>query len=150
MSDYIIRKATLDDMKTCVIMSMDFMKETPYSTNELDYNSLSAVFVKSVRNGLAFVAEDDGDVFGMLIAHKVPAFFNNNILIAQEIGWWVDKEYRHTKAAGQLIKALELEAMKDCKYTVMSLLSTSPKELKQYFNHIGYTEKEYSYFKENF
>ena len=149
MSDYIIRKATLDDIQACVIMSMDFMKETPYSKNELDYKSLGEVFVKSVRDGLAFVTEEDGDVFGMLIAHKVPAFFNNNIFIAQEIGWWVDKDYRHTKAAGELIRAFENEARKDCKYTVMSLLSTSPKELKQYLNHIGYTEKEYSYFKEN-
>ena len=149
MNDVIVRQATTEDYQDCVGMSVDFMKMTPYSANELDYASLGATFIRAVNDGLAFVAEDDGDVCGMLIAHKVPAFFNNSVLIAQEIGWWVDDDYRDTKAGGMLLNAFESEAFKTCKYTVMSLLSTSPEQLKGYLNYRGYVEKEHSYFKEN-
>lgn len=150
MSNYIVRKAIPEDMEACIIMGADFIKESSYATDELDYDTLIMIFIKSLQDGLAFVAEDDGDIFGMLLGHKGALLFNKNILIAQEIVWWVDVDYRHTRAGGELIRTFESEAKKDCKYTVMSLLPTSPAELKQYFNHIGYIEKEFSYFKENF
>jgi hypothetical protein len=150
MTQVTVRPATLNDLEECVGMSIDFMNMTPYKDKPLCTQSLAKVFIKSVQDGLAFVAEDDGDICGMLIAHKVPAFFDNDLLIAQEIGWWVDEEYRDTRAASMLIKAFENEAQKECTYTVMSLLATSPKEVEGYLKHIGYIEKERSYFKENY
>lgn len=131
-------------------MSMDFMKMTPYKDKHLCTQSLAKTFIRSVQDGLAFVAEDDGDVCGMLIAHKAPAFFDHTLLIAQEIGWWVDEDYRDTRAASMLISKFEQEAKLECEYVVMSLLATSPKEIDGYLKHLGYTEKERSYFKENY
>lgn len=149
MKKVTVRHATLSDLEDCVGMSMDFMKMTPYKDKHLCTQSLARVFIKSVQDGLAFVAEDDGDICGMLIAHKAPAFFDNTLIIAQEIGWWVDEEYRDTRAASLLIQAFEEEARTECEYTVMSLLATSPLEIDGYLKHIGYIEKERSFFKEN-
>lgn len=144
----IIKQATQENEEDCVAMSMSFMQMTPYSKHPLDYESLAIMFRNAVDCELAFVAEVEGLVIGMIIGVRVPAFFNNGIMIAQEFGWWVDEEYRHTHAGVALHKAFE-EASRDCNIVSMSLLSTSPPQLHGYLKSIGYNEAEMAYFKEN-
>jgi len=135
------------DEEDCVGMTVSFMKMTPYNKHELDYISLAKMFKSALDSRLAFVAELEGLVIGMIIGIRTPAFFNNDIVIAQEFGWWVDEEYRYTHAGVALHKAFE-EAASDCNIIAMSLLSTSPPQLHGYLKSIGYTEAEIAYFKE--
>lgn len=129
-------------------MTASFIQMTPYHKYKLSYDSLAMTFHTAIDHGLAFVAEVDGLVIGMIIGAKAPAMFNDNILIGQELGWWVDEEYRDTKAGVALLKAFE-EACTECDIISMSLLSTSDKKLRGYLTSLGYTEAETAYFKEN-
>ena len=61
MTQVTVRPATLNDLEECVGMSIDFMNMTPYKDKPLCTQSLAKVFIKSVQDDLAFVAEDDGD-----------------------------------------------------------------------------------------
>lgn len=129
-------------------MTASFIQMTPYHKYKLSYDSLAMTFHSAIDHGLAFVAEVDGLVIGMIIGVKAPAMFNDNILIGQELGWWVDEEYRDTKAGVALLKAFE-DACAECDIISMSLLSTSEQKLRGYLTSLGYTEAETAYFKEN-
>ena len=129
-------------------MTASFIQMTPYNKYKLSYDSLASTFHAALTSELAFVAEVDGLVIGMIIGIKAPAMFNDNILIGQELGWWVDEEYRDTKAGVALLKAFE-DACAECDIISMSLLSTSEQKLRGYLTSLGYTEAETAYFKEN-
>lgn len=144
----IVRQATQLDEEDCVGMTVSFLQMTPYNKYKLSYDSLAITFRAAMDSGLAFVAEEDGLVIGMIIGAKSSAMFNSNIIIGQELGWWVDEEYRDTKAGVALLKAFE-DACSDCDIISMSLLSTSEQKLRGYLTSIGYTEAETAYFKEN-
>lgn len=149
MTKYIVREATADDLQECLLMSVDFMKATPFANRPVCLESLSTIFFMSVEHGLGFVAESDGHIFGMLIGCKSPAFFDHKLTVATEMGWWVDDEYRNTKAPSMLLNAFEEEAGRTCDYTVMSVLSTSPPQLVDYLQYRGYKENERLFCKEN-
>ena len=87
-----------------------------------------------------------GGVIGVLS----PSWLNPEILVVQELGWWVEPEYRGTTFAVRMLRAFEKEAkaLGAEKVFMLSLEALSPDVLDKMYNKLGYMKLENIYIKE--
>lgn len=91
-----------------------------------------------------FIVLLDGDK-GMLAGTCTPFLFGNK-LVASEIGWWVEPEYRNSGVGKQLVDAFEEWAKeKNCDMIVMVSIDDS---VGKYYEKTGYSLVERMYLKE--
>ena len=88
---------------------------------------------------------------GVILGIVYPLFYNTNILIAQELGWWVEPEYRGTTISIKLLKEFEQEAKKRgvSKIIMICLETQNPDGLKNIYERMDYKALEFSYVKES-
>ncbi len=60
---------------------------------------------KFIETHLFLVAENDGEAAGFVAGLVFPHLFNPEILVLQEIFWWVREQYRGSRAALLLLNA---------------------------------------------
>lgn len=138
-----MRIATKNDLDLIRGMSERFGKESNMPVNLDDA-------MESIENYMDFdncvVCITEG---GMAAAMVAPAFFNKRILIAQELFWWVDKEYRNKGVGHMLLKELEKWALeKGAKALVMiALMSSFPEKVEKMYINDGYVPFERSFIK---
>ena len=87
---------------------------------------------------------------GLILGIVYPYIFNPQILIAQELGWWVEPEYRGTTVGVRLLKEFELQARKKGanKIIMASLHNEYKDKLASIYNKLGYAPLEYMYIKD--
>ena len=146
-----IRKATVRDMPDLLRMGELFINEAPYSVpydEETCLTEYSKVLLDDGSNKWLAVAEEDGQVVGMIAGLRVPFFYNKNHYQAMEWFWWVDKEYRKIGIGDQLKVAYEDWAMSlNVVHMSVSTMSTNKTLIDKYIKD-GYTLSEFSFIKE--
>jgi RimJ/RimL family protein N-acetyltransferase len=109
----IIREATLKDVIAMLDMASLMQQESPkFSHNSFDAVKASGLFTTLVvkDNGIAFIAEKDGQPVGMIGGMVVEQFFSHD-LYACDFGVYLKPEHRGGSAVIKMIKAFEQRAI---------------------------------------
>lgn len=102
-----IRPAIPEDIFRLRDMGQAFFIETGWNKHaSFDVESYAHTIAALIENGVLLVAERDGNVVGMAAAGLAPAWWNKNVLTAQELFWYVEPDHRRG-LGGQLMDALE-------------------------------------------
>lgn len=90
--------------------------------------------------------KDKGLILGIIYPH----YTNPDVLIAQELGWWIEPEYRKTSLAIKLFNSFEVEAkLRKASKIIMACLHTQePRAVSNIYVKKGYTPLEYSFIKD--
>ena len=105
-----VRRSTMEDMPAVTRMTMDFLAISPYDKHmTLDPVALEQQFrVMQDNDSVAcFVAEIDGQIVGMLACCVTGCWFNPGVVIASELGWWIEPHARGTTCAVRLLNEFE-------------------------------------------
>lgn len=152
-----IREATMDDVDAIVEMAQRFYPESPYphfygdmpvsQAAGLVIVTLQGMTEYGIKPGVMLVADDNGKLAGMVCMHIDAATFTPAV-IASEIVWWVEPEYRSGTTAVRILKAAEAAAKERGATVVrMAALSTSPEQAGQIYERLGFVQTEVYYTK---
>ena len=86
---------------------------------------------------------------GVLLGVVVPAFWNPEVLVAQELGWWVEPEHRKSGFGARMLLTFEKKAKEmGAKEIMMICLENSePEKVGLMYEKLGYSKAEYVYMK---
>ena len=143
-----IRTATMDDIPQIVEMAKRFYPLSPYPAiyGDMPESQAAGLVIVALQGfaeagivpGVMLVAEHDGKLIGMLCAHIDPATFTPAV-IAAELVWWMEPEFRGGMSAVRLVRAAEGDARaKGATVFNMCILSTSPPEAAELLKMLGY------------
>lgn len=106
-----IRKATQEDIPFLLEQAKELASSLATDSLFFPDQLLAEFYIGSlVREHIAFVAEDDGKLIGMIAGEIKDHHFRPDIKMVSEWFWWVLPEYRGNSAGGQLVKSLLGEA----------------------------------------
>lgn len=132
---------------------VDAVQDSPFNELLIDYNQL----VNTVENFIddpdkvIIILKDEDEIVGFIAALVVKNHFllspNSTV---QELGWWVDKRYRKTRASYILLDAFAYWAkhMGANYITLGHYENETGKRLRKIYNRLGFKEVEHSYIKE--
>jgi RimJ/RimL family protein N-acetyltransferase len=149
-----LKLATPEDLDTFLRFSHAFYLASPFSPS-LSYNpsKVQELFELAVHTqhskALVLIYHEQDQARGMLVSVASSTPFSDDI-VASELAWWVDEEYRGTRGSIELIYAYEEWARRvGAKHITMALLPslTNPK-VENYYEKMGYKKTETSYIKE--
>lgn len=149
-----LKLATQDDRQEVLRMCRLFYEASPfYPTVSFSPQKIEALFDLAIETGhsqvLVLLYIESSKVCGMVVGLASETPFSTDV-VASELAWWVDPEYRGTRKAGDLVLAYEAWARHiGCKHVTMALLPqlTNPK-VERYYDRLGYKKTEISYIKE--
>lgn len=102
-----IRAARGEDAPALVEMGRAFFEEAGYAAEfEFDDESFFSTIAILAKHGLLLIAEKDGKAVGMAAVDVAPAYWNHDVMLAKELFWFVQKEYRQG-IGRQMLRALE-------------------------------------------
>lgn len=87
---------------------------------------------------------------GVILGVLYPLFYNPDILVAQELGWWVEPEYRGTSLGIKLLKDFEKKAKElGAKKIIMFYLDAqTPDKIENILDRLDYKHLEYNMVKD--
>jgi GNAT superfamily N-acetyltransferase len=103
-----VRRAVAADIDQLLPLCRAFHAESPHHrllafSDARVAELLHNVIGQSLSNWLPLVAcSDDGEIVGMALFYAVPAFFSDEIEVG-ELTFWVDPDYRGSRAAHQML-----------------------------------------------
>lgn len=140
----IVRPATHDDIPRIVDMAQRFYPTSGYERiAPLAKESAAGLVIVAAERGVMLVAEVDGDLAGMACLVVEPYLFNVEVVIAQEIVWWIEPEHRGGMLAVRLLKA-SIDACAALGATVirMATLPHSPPQASALLERMGFVPSE--------
>lgn len=146
-----IRAATASDIPGLVLMGGEFFQHTGYTERGLkcDPFHLHRFLENAIAddNYAVMVADADGQLVGCIGASAGATYFTPQ-LIASELFWWMDPQARNSRAALQLLKALEQWAMdKGCTLLAMVDIALMTSNAPHIYQRKGYQLAERSWIK---
>jgi RimJ/RimL family protein N-acetyltransferase len=146
-----LRLATLDDIPTLLRFAKNFHRASPYRGMRFDSQKgkefLEGIIIGRQTEGIVLVALKDSQPIGMLVgACSEPVFTRSKV--AMELGWWIEEEFRKTKASFLIYKAYEDWAFRvGCSHVQGAYLPGVSPELDEFYKKRGYIQVESSYLK---
>lgn len=141
-----IREATSKDYFAILALAEKFWQDTEYDE---DFDPAHVLdYIKLAGNcGLLAVVDVDGKVVGFIAGVVSPLLGNRNALIAAELAYYVEPEYR-----GRGVRLLSfyerLVKAKGIKYnSMMSLQSSKPEAANEIYRRFGYHHTETTFLK---
>ena len=109
-----IRRARDQDIDQIVDLVELFLQETAYSNRELgqDREHISRIVWTCLRQGYVWLAFDQDQAVGILIAVPETIFWQPHIRCLRELLWFVRSDYRSTSFGGRLFLEYEKTAEK--------------------------------------
>lgn len=146
-----IRKVTEKDLLDLSFLSKQFAKEAKQNGYNLSFKQDKFVssFLAVVNNPNYYylVAELDDEPVGFFLGAIYSPMFSEDI-IAAEMFWWVDPDYRGKKVAVQMLKSFEDWANKAGASQVNVSDLQGVKNLDKLYERLGYTKSEVTYRKD--
>lgn len=104
----VVRPATDRDLGAIALMGARFLAASPYADFvQTEHADLVDRLRKLLAdNGVAFVAEVDGEVRGAIVGRLSSLWFAASC-VAIELGWWVDQDLRGGTVGVRLLWAFE-------------------------------------------
>lgn len=147
---YNIRKAVPQDFPKILPMAEAFYNTTTHVASiPFDFDSVLDYYLMMLDLGFILVAENEGELVGMIGCFVQPFLLNKNYKMCTEAMWYVTPDHRAKTVARELMVSAEEEAEAlGCDKMVMSALSTSPTGIDAYYKRRGYELSETAYVKE--
>ncbi len=144
-----VRAATADDVAAIVEMSERFYATTSYvEVAEFCPHSVEDIVALLIDTGVMLLAEEGGAVVGMVGLAVAPFPFNNAVINACEVVWWVKPEAQGNGAGKALLAAIEPACReKGVGLIQMIHLASSPPQAAAIYERMGYKPTESSYSK---
>ncbi len=149
---FTVRRSTFADVESMVPLTEDLHKHldlgrlAPYDPA---YIEVFIAVSTHDEDKLALIAEQDGTVIGMLIAHTMGHWWNPSKQYAQELMYWVRPQYRHLGAGAELLSRFEDWAKE--RGLDMAGMSRSgiyqAEKLDKIYRDLGYVEESVIYLK---
>lgn len=142
-----IRPAVAADIPTIVEMSRKFYETTTYTAHAaMCDESVARLSETLADNHVLLVAEIDGRASGMIGMFVAPNMFNNAVLTAHEVVWWVEPSALGAGTGRALIESAIAECKaRGCAAVQMVTLSTSPPQAAALYQKLGFVHSESSY-----
>ena len=146
-----LRLATLDDIPVLLDFAKNFHKVSPYRgmrfNTQKGIDFLKGIITGSKTEGVVLVALKDGEPIGMLVGACTEPVFTS-ARVAMELGWWIEPEFRSTRASLLIYTAYEDWAKRvGCSHVQGAYLTGISPELDKFYKKRGYTQVESSYLK---
>lgn len=143
----IVRRATAGDVPRIVQMGGQFYATTKYAPPYCE-QSATVIVQLMLDSGILLVADDEGELIGMVGLVLSPFAFNFAYRSAAEVMWWVDPEARTGGAGLALLRAVDAACIDaGVHHQEMKSLATSPAHVDTLYRRLGYTPSEHSYTK---
>ena len=144
-----VRQATQDDVPRIVDMSAKFYETTSYARwAPFNPDTVHDLAANLAENHVMLVAEDAGELVGMVGLFAAPFMFNGDVTAAYEVVWWVDPDAQGRGAGKALLQAIEPAcSARGCRAVQMVHLSSSPPQAAAIYERMGYGHTESSYTK---
>lgn len=128
-----IRPATPLDKPALLRMLGSYRMASPLEFHKTTDLAHAGLIVDAILSGagMAWVAEDSKDVYGMLLVIKNPNIWNPKVMALHELAYWVDPEMRGGSAGYKLLLhytqyAEKLKQEGAITYYTVSKMVTSP------------------------
>jgi GNAT superfamily N-acetyltransferase len=145
-----IRNATEADVDTIVKMARHFIAFAPHAAvAEYTDEDLAHAARSCMQHGLLIVAEQDGEIIGMLLGIVSGLWFAPRTLWASELAWWVEPAARGGTAGIRLVTAFQDWAReKGAKVVAMSSLHLDhDSRVGNVLERMGFSPSEHTYIK---
>ncbi|MEB1529892.1 N-acetyltransferase family protein [Xanthomonas sp. WHRI 7945] len=143
-----IRAATETDVPAIVAMSRKFYATTDFPGFADMDNDTVAELVRTLMHSVMLVAEEGGELVGMVGAIVAPFMFNQNRRAAYEVVWWVEPGVQRSGLGRSLLRAAdEAAAALGASGMEMLTLDTSPPQAAALLASEGYRPAQTSHFK---
>lgn len=149
-----IRRYVESDFAAMASMGREFIKHTPMGrVVDFDEDSMRYFLNKTAQTNTfaVFVAEHEDRLTGCACAVLFPPFFNLDSLLAQELFWWVEPEFRGGPSGRMLREEMEnwawgLGARSFC---MLALENENLERVGKLYRRFGYAPVEHTFSKEN-
>lgn len=143
-----VREATLKDLKDIMVLGKEFAEEAPnqYEWEEAKVHQVLHNLIED-PNGCILVLEVDNKIVGAILFSVNQMLFTSE-LIAAELAWFVNKEYRGKASSTKLIKEYERMCKEVGITKVLMSDITGLQELNTLYTKLGYAKVETTYIKE--
>lgn len=142
-----IRRAIAHDTPRLLEMAVRFLNETEYADHVTpNPERIAKTVAYLLEAGAAFVAiTDTGAIVGMVGFILVPSIVSDD-LVANEIAWWMEPEYRHTSVGPRLLGA-GMEWARSQLATVIQMIAPvgARASLAAWYERLGFNELETTY-----
>ena len=105
-----VTTALHNDIEEYLILLEKFHSKSTIKNNAaFDYDSCKLFLTTCLENSdiVLFVCKDSSKLIGVTAGLLFPLYFNHNYKVTQELWWWVEEEYRGSKAGNLMYNALE-------------------------------------------
>jgi GNAT superfamily N-acetyltransferase len=145
-----VRIASPADTDALLAMGARFFAFSPFARlTTFDPEHARASIEQMREAGVVLVATVDGEIVGGLLGLLTPLWFNQSAMVASEVAWWVDPQYRGGAAGVRLLYTFEAWA-KERGATAVSLsdlVLDGEQPAGSLIDKLGYTLVERSHVK---
>lgn len=140
-----IRLATEEDFDQIISMCSEFWGQSGMEV-EFQPEQARAMLYVSLDHGLLAV---ENNLNGFISAIKGPCIGNADYIMATELAWWINPNYRGKMLGVQLLKYLEKLCISQGVHRLnMLFMETSmPDRIKKLYERFGYKLQETTYYK---
>ena len=144
----IVRSAIDEDVADIVAMGRAFYDATHYAAFSPYCPASARALIDVMRGGVLLVAQDNGELLGMVGLIVAPFPFNAAVKSAHEIMWWVNPDAQRSGVGRALLEAVEPACREaGAKLVQMTHLANSPPQAGALYERMGFTLCESSYSK---
>ena len=146
-----IRKATREDLFDLAILGKQFVREAKENGYRLTFSQekFTSSFFNVIDNldYLLLVYEIEGEAVGFFLGAVFEPLFSKDLL-AVEMFWWVEEDYRGNRQSLGLLKTFEDWAKEKGASEVSVSDLQGVKDLDKLYKRLGYTKSEVTYKKD--
>lgn len=149
----IVRKAAAVDLPGYLEMGKKFHESSPmHGVIDFDDNGYSNFYLSALHdeNIGMWLAEDDGNLVGIVGAIIYPLYFNPGAKVVQELWWWVSPESRGSGVGRQMFSEIEEWATVNNASAIfmIALQNEHLEKMEKLYDGAGFRPLERTYIKE--
>lgn len=138
-----VRCANEEDIDALLIMAESFFNESGYSEfGEFDFESTKETMLNLIGNKTLLCCE-----VGMIGFVVFPLYMSRNTIMAQEVFWWVNDDFRGSRIGLDLLRSAEIRAS-EMGASIMNMIcleKLNGDKVGLIYNRLGYEKRENSY-----
>jgi GNAT superfamily N-acetyltransferase len=142
-----VRLAVEADIPEIVRMGRLFWNQTPYRDVVYCPDSIAFISQQMMDQGLLLFAEVEGKPAGSVGAMASPLYANRTVMVAAELWWWVEPEYRNTGIGKLMLMEME-KAAKEAgvyRFAMMAFEEIELEKAAAVYRKFGYVPTERSF-----
>ena len=130
------------------LLLKEFVANTRYGSYAPLEDDFAVGFYTALDDGMSYVALDDGEVVGMLLATKTAFWFNRNAPSSMELAWWVSPEHRASTGYGDKLRRAYEDSARQAGVKYIGLATMDNSGIDKYLEKSGYVKREQAWIKE--